>query len=103
MPGKAATKSEIMKSLAESTGLNKKQVASFFDALAKLIGKNLGKKGPEVFTIPGIVKLKVRTKPATPAQERMNPFTKQMQMFKAKPARRVVRAVPVKALKDAVM
>jgi nucleoid DNA-binding protein len=102
MAGKAATKSEIIKSLADSTGLTKKQVVGFFDELTKLVGKNLSKKGPEVFTIPGLVKLVVRVKPAQPAGERMNPFTKQMQFVKAKPASRQVRARPVKALKDLV-
>jgi nucleoid DNA-binding protein len=103
MAGKAATKSEIMKSLAETTGISKKQVATFFDELAKLMKKHLGKKGPEVFTIPGIAKFRVRTRPATPAKEGKNPFTGEPMMIKAKPARRVVRATPVKALKDAVM
>jgi nucleoid DNA-binding protein len=105
MAAKAATKSEIMKSLAETTGLSKKQVATFFDELAKLMKKHLGKKaGAEAaFTLPGIAKFRVRTKPATPAKEGKNPFTGEPMMIKAKPARRVVRASPVKALKDAVM
>ena len=39
-------------------------------------------------------------KPATKAHMGVNPFTKQEQMFKAKPARRVVKVRPMKALKD---
>jgi nucleoid DNA-binding protein len=103
MAGKAASKSEIMKSLSESTGLSKKQVAAVFDELTNLIKKALGKKGPEQFTLPGVAKFRVRNKPATPAKQGINPFTKEPMMIKAKPARRVVRVVPVKALKDAVM
>ena len=103
MAGKAASKSEILKSLSESTGLNKKQVTAVFDELTTMIKKALGKKGPEQFTLPGVAKFRVRSKPATPAKQGITPFTKEPMTIKAKPARRVVRVVPVKALKDAVM
>jgi nucleoid DNA-binding protein len=103
MAGKAASKSEILKSLSDSTGLTKKQVVAVFDELTNLIKKALGKKGPEQFTLPGIAKFRVRSKPATPAKMGVNPFTKEPMQIKAKPARRVVRVVPVKALKDSVM
>ncbi len=100
--GKSITKSETFAKLAEATGLSRKQVASVFDELSKLIEHNLGKKGPGVFALPGLAKLKVVRKPAVPARKGINPFTKQEQMFKAKPARNVVKAVPLKALKDMV-
>jgi nucleoid DNA-binding protein len=100
--GKSITKSEIFQALAAETGLSRKQVVAFFEALAKIIQQNLGKKGPGVFAVPGLVKLKVVHKPATPARKGINPFTKQEQLFKAKPARQVVKAVPFKALKDMV-
>jgi nucleoid DNA-binding protein len=100
--GKPITKSETYQALAAATGLSRKQVASVFDELAKLIGANLGKKGPGIFSLPGLVKLKVIHKPATPERKGINPFTKQEQIFKAKPARKVVKAVPFKALKEMV-
>jgi hypothetical protein len=50
--------------------------------------------------MPGLFKIKVVSKAAVPAGERMNPFTKQMQMMPAKPARRVIKIRPLKALKD---
>jgi nucleoid DNA-binding protein len=100
--GKSITKSETFAKLAEATGLSRKQVAAVFDELSKLIEHNLGKKGPGVFALPGLAKLKVVRKPATPARKGINPFTKEEQMFKAKPARNVVKAVPLKALKDMV-
>ena len=103
MAGKTASKSEILKSLSDSTGLTKKQVVAVFDELTNLTKKALGKKGPEQFTLPGIAKFRVRSKPATPAKQGINPFTKEPMQIKAKPARRVVRVVPVKALKDSVM
>ncbi|MBN1509880.1 MAG: HU family DNA-binding protein, partial [Sedimentisphaerales bacterium] len=80
--------------------LSRKQVASVFDALSDLIKKNVGKKGPGVFVVPGLMKIVVIQKPAVKARMGINPFTKQEQMFKAKPARRVVKVRPMKALKD---
>ena len=100
MAAKALTKSEILASMAQETGLSRKQVAGCFDALSGLIKTNVGKKGPGVFVVPGLLKIMVVTKPAVPARKGINPFTKQEQMFKAKPARRVVKIRPVKALKD---
>ena len=102
MATKAATKSQIMGTLAEETELTKKQVASVFEAMAGLIKKELGKKGPGVFTIPGLVKLRVVRKPATKARPGINPFTGEEIMIKAKPARNAVKAAPLKALKDMV-
>jgi len=97
---KPATKSEILSRIAESTELSRKQVSSVFDSLADQIKGALGKKGAGVFAIPGLMKILVVHKPATPARKGINPFTKQEQMFKAKPARNVVKVRPLRALKD---
>ena len=99
---KGATKGEIFTTLGEKTGLSKKQIASVFTALSELIGTDLGKKGPGLFTVPGLLKLKVVRKPATKAKQGINPFTKEPLTIKAKPARNVVKAVPMKALKELV-
>jgi nucleoid DNA-binding protein len=99
---KAATKSEIYQSLAEGTGLSRKQVASVFDEIGKLIKRDLGKKGPGVFTVPGLLKIKRVNKPATKARKGKNPFTGEEMMYKAKPARSVVKALPLKNLKEMV-
>jgi nucleoid DNA-binding protein len=99
---KSASKSETLQALSEKTGLSRKQVASVLDALSQVIEHHLGKKGSGVFTIPGLLKLKRIHKPATKAREGINPFTKQPQMFKAKPARSVVKALPLKSLKEMV-
>jgi len=99
---KPRTKSDIFKTVAEKTGLSRKQVASVFDNVGNLIKKDLGGKGPGVFTLPGLVKIKVVKKPATKARKGINPFTGQEMMFKAKPARKVVKTQPVKALKSMV-
>jgi len=100
MAAKVATKGEILTSIAATTELSRKQVASVFDALSDLSKKNVGKKGPGMFVVPGLMKILVIQKPATKARKGINPFTKQEQMFKAKPARRVVKVRPMKALKD---
>jgi nucleoid DNA-binding protein len=102
LAAKPFTKSEILTSIAENTELSRKQVASVFDAMAGLIDKSVGKKGPGMFVVPGLMKITVIQKPATKARKGINPFTKQEQMFKAKPARKVIKVRPLKALKDMV-
>jgi nucleoid DNA-binding protein len=99
---KLATKGEIFTKLAHTSGLSKKQIATVFDGLSDLIKGELGKKGPGVFVIPGLLKLKVVRKPATKAKKGINPFTKQPMEYKAKPARNVVKALPLKSLKEMV-
>lgn len=97
------TKSQIVTHLAEHTGIARKQVTALLDALGALAVQELGKKGPGEFAIlPGFVKAKVRTRAAVPAGKWINPFTKQEEMRKAKPAKRVVRFSAAKALKDAM-
>jgi nucleoid DNA-binding protein len=99
---KPATKSEILSNIAEATKLSRKQVASVLDALSGQIKTAMGKKGPGVFALPGLMKVVVIHKPATPERKGINPFTKQEQVFAAKPARKVIKVRPLKALKDMV-
>jgi nucleoid DNA-binding protein len=99
---KPATKSEILSNIAEATKLSRKQVASVLDALSGQIKTAVGKKGPGVFALPGLMKVIVIHKPATPERKGINPFTKQEQVFAAKPARKVIKVRPLKALKDMV-
>ena len=100
---KAPTKSHIYSSIEEETGLTRKDVDSVFVALNGLIKKNLSKRsGPGHFTVPGTMKIKVIRKPATKARKGINPFTGEETMFKAKPARNVVKVLPLKGLKDMV-
>ena len=99
---KPATKTEFYATLAEKTGLTKKQVSSVFEAFHELHGKELGKKGPGILTVPSLYKIKVVHKPATKARPGFNPATKQPIMIKAKPARKVIKIMPLKALKDLI-
>jgi len=100
MAARPATKSEILTSIAKTTQLSRKQVASVFDALSATIKQGLGKKGPGVFVLPGLLKILVIQKPATKAHKGINPFTKEEVMFKAKPARKVIKVRALKALKE---
>jgi len=99
---KPMTKSQILSELADSTGLTKRDVTNVFSELSGLIAKNLGRRGPGVFTVPGLMKIRVVRKPATKARKGINPFTGEETMFKAKPARNVVKVGALKALKDMV-
>ncbi len=99
---KPMTKSEIVSGIADSTGLTKKDVNSVFEAVAAQIKKSLGQSGPGAYTLPGLMKLVVKRKPATKARKGINPFTGEETVFKAKPARNVVKIRPLKNLKDMV-
>jgi len=100
--GKALSKSQVYSELADSSELSRKQVAAVFDGLTGVIRRELGKKGPGLFTVPGLMKVKVVRKKATKERMGVNPFTGEQQMFKAKPARNVVKVLPLKALKGMV-
>jgi nucleoid DNA-binding protein len=100
---KPMSKTEILNSLAEGTGLSKKEVGSVLDELSSLISRNIGKRGPGIFSIPGLMKIQVIRKPATKATTRPNPFKPgEMMEVAAKPARNVVKVRPLKALKEMV-
>ena len=99
---KARTKSQVYGELAEQVDLTRKQVACVFDGLAGMIKQDLGRRGPGFFTVPGLMKIKVVRKPATKARKGINPFTKEEMVFKAKPARNVVKVLALKSLKDMV-
>ncbi|UGV25291.1 DNA-binding protein [Rhodopseudomonas boonkerdii] len=94
------TKSQLIEKIAETTELTKKDVKGVLENLATLGYKELKKNG--VFLVPGFAKFVVIKKPATKARKGTNPFTGEPMTFKAKPARKIVRARPVKAAKDAV-
>ncbi len=100
--GRPVSKSAMYQSLAEATGLTRRQIASVFDELTNLIKRDVGKKGPGVFALPGLLKIKRVSKPATKARQGRNPATGEPMMIKAKPARTVVRAQPLKSLKEMV-
>jgi nucleoid DNA-binding protein len=99
---KLMSKSELISKLAEkfADSVSKKHVKGVIEHLAEIGSKELKKNG--AFLVPGFAKFVVIKKPATKARKGINPFTKEPTIFKAKPARKVVKARPVKALKDAL-
>ncbi len=99
---KPPTKSEILSHISDDTELSKKEVAAVLESLTTLISKNIGSRGPGYFNLPGLMKIKVNKKPAVKARKGINPFTGEEMMFKAKPARKVVKIAPLKSLKEMV-
>ena len=100
---KLMSKSELIQKLADehSEKLTRKDVMGVLESLASVGYKELKKTG--TFLVPGFAKFVVIKKPATKARKGINPFTKEPTIFKAKPARKVIKARPVKAAKDALL
>ena len=96
----AYTKSQLYAHIAEDTGVARKDVAKVFESLGDVIEGHVKSRGAGEFKIPGLMKIKINKKPATKARKGTNPFTGEEMMFKAKPARKVVKILPLKALKD---
>lgn len=100
---KAPTKSEIMNNIAQATELSKKDVAAVFEALVEEVKKAMSAKGAGAFTIPGLIKVTKKKKPAKPAQKGVkNPFTGEIRDIPAKPASMVVKVRALKSLKEMV-
>jgi nucleoid DNA-binding protein len=98
---KPYTKSQILAYVADQASATKKQATAFFNAITDLLSAHVKSKAGS-FTLPGLLKATVVRKPATKARKGINPFTKEPTMFKAKPARNVVKIRALKALKDMV-
>lgn len=99
---KSPSKTEIYTAIADSTGLTKKQVQAVIDSLGDQVAAAMSKKGPGLFALPGLLKIKRVNKPATKGGTRTNPFTGQPMEVKPKPARNVVKVLALKKLKEMV-
>ena len=102
MSNNGMSKAQFVATLAEESSLNKKQAESALESINAIVARQLGKGGPGEVLIPGLIKLNVIEKPAKPQREGINPFTKNPMTFKAKPASKVIKVRPLKALKDAI-
>ncbi len=102
---KSISKSEVLNKLSEATGLKRKDVASVMDALSKLIASQVGKKGPGIIAVGGLIKIQKINKPAQPARKGVpNPFKPgELMDVPAKPAKSVIKVRPLKSLKDMVL
>ena len=98
----AYTKTQLFLHIAEETGLARKDVAQVFESLSNVIEGHVKNRGAGEFKIPGLMKVKINKKPATKARKNVpNPFKPgELMDVKAKPARKVVKVLPLKALKD---
>jgi len=94
------SKTELIQRIADELDMTKKDVKDVLETLATVGYKEMKKTGE--FMLPGFAKFVVVKKPATKARKGINPFTKEPTIFKAKPARKIIKARPVKAAKDAV-
>ena len=99
---KPLKKSQLYSHLSECKGISRRQIADVFCGLSEIMESHLKKGAPGEFTVPGLMKCKVIRKPATKARKGINPFTGEEVMFKAKPARNVIKVRPLKALKEMV-
>merc|ERR1712187_972095 len=95
--GKVTTATAAYQSVAETTGLKQKAVKGVVEAMVGVAADQLKKTGS--FKIAGALNLKLKQNPATPARRGVNPFTKEPCVFKAKPASKTVKALPMKKLK----
>merc|ERR1712087_268123 len=91
------SKTELCAALETKSFVKKSDCKKVLESLAEVAAKEV-KKGK--FTIPGVVMVKTRVKPATKAGKR-EIFGKVV-MVKAKPAKTVVKAFAVAALKRVV-
>ncbi len=97
----ALNKSGLVAHITEASGVIAKDVRAVLAALEGAVAGSVHKKGAGSFTLPGLLKITVVNLPAQPKRKGINPFTKEEQMFAAKPARTKVKVRPLKKLKDA--
>ena len=98
---KALSKTEILNALAEKSGLSRKEITTVLESLEQLIEENLT-NGPEIFNLPGLLKIYVHHKKATEERPGRNPQTGEPIIIKAKPASKVVKVRPLKKLKEMI-
>merc|ERR1711941_264756 len=98
--GSSMTATAVYQSVAETTGLKTKDVKGTVEAIMGVASEELKKTGS--FKLAGMLNMKLKKKPATPARKGVNPFTKEPCVFKAKPASKTVKVLAMKKLKEAI-
>ncbi len=96
------SKTQMMAEIAENTELTRKQVGAVLDELGDLIERHLKKRGCGEFTLPGLLKIVTKKKPASKARKGVpNPFKPgELMDVPAKPASTQVKVRPLKKLKE---
>merc|ERR1719482_2667636 len=96
--GGAMTQTAVFQTVAEKCGLKAKDAKAVVDALMAVAVSEVKKSGS--FKLAGMLNMKLKHKKATKAKRGINPFTKEPCVFKAKPASKTVRCLPMKKLKE---
>merc|ERR1719230_1010548 len=91
------TQTAVFQSVAETCGMKTKDAKAVVEALTAVAVSEVKKSGS--FKFAGVLNMKLKNKPATKAKTGINPFTKEPCVFKAKPASKTVRCLPMKKLK----
>lgn len=99
---KAMTKTQMIASLSESTGVSKRDVAAVLDDLGILIERHVKKRAVGTFTLPGLLKIRRVRKPARKARTMISPRTGEEIQVPAKPASTGVKLQPLSVLKRMV-
>merc|ERR1719413_307818 len=94
------SQSGVINAVATTAELKTKQVRTVVTGLMDLAASELKKNG--AFKLAGCLNMKLKKKPATAARKGVNPFTKEPCVFKAKPASKTVRCLPMKKFKEMV-
>ena len=92
------TMSQSYQDVASKTGLKSGEVKAVMESVFEIAADELKKNGS--FKLGGMLNMKLKSKPATKARKGFNPFTKEPCVFKAKPASKTVRVLPLKKMKD---
>lgn len=94
-------KNEFITALqAKNPSLTKNDINNTLESMLEIIinGLKVGGKA----SIPGIVKFSAVKKPATPERQGMNPFSKKMVTFAAKPESTKIKVSQAKVIKEAL-
>lgn len=102
MPEKALTKTQFLQEVAEATGLTRSVVSGVYDAMQETIKRQLGRRGPGVVSLPGLIKIEKKRMPARAARKGVpNPFKPgELMDVPAKPATTKIKVRPLKNLKE---
>lgn len=101
---KPMSKSQLVGAIAEETELTRRDVTAVLEALSYQIERSLGRRGPGVFTLPGLVKIEKSKVPARKARKGVpNPFKPgELMDIPAKPATTKIKVRALKNLKEMI-
>lgn len=96
------SKTQMLAEIAQNTGLSRTQVSSVFEELSVLVERHIKKRSCGEFTLPGLLKIVTKKKPAQKARKGVpNPFKPgEFMDVPAKPASIQVKVRPLKKLKE---